>query len=256
MCRASSDPRGGYRCPKKSSSVRFLGLVRERVPHGTQAQVLDALRTVIGNTAVTAGAEDLDLTEEGVEQLRQIARKEAASVCMDELARHAGREQKALMRDIGAPTRKHIACAIATWIGEVCTLPGKVVGDLATAVGDRVAEQTSSPLAGKLAAAMAGRLMADVVLEATPIGQVKQLGVLADMAGSAERSSTQRGGTGPRLITGGSRSAGPPRRSRRGRRRSRTPRCRAGPASASGSRREPGPRSRPRLVRPAPPEPS
>lgn len=183
MCRASADPRGGYRCPRKSTSPRLMGLTSASLPAGAETRLLDALRTITGNTMVTAAAENVDLTEmEGIERLQQIARAEVASACMDEWDRLGREERRALISDLEAPNGNHISCSIFALIGEVCTLPGKLVGDVATVIGDRVAERTNSPLAGKMAAAAAVRLMTNVVLHATPIGQAAQIGTVADLA--------------------------------------------------------------------------
>jgi hypothetical protein len=183
MCRASTHPRGAYRCSRKSTSPRFLGLTSASLPAGAETRLLDALRTITGNTMVTTAAENVDLTEmEGIERLQQIARAEVAFACMDEWDRLSREERRALIRDLEAPNSNHISCSIFALIGEVCTLPGKLVGDAATAIGDRVAEHTNSPLAGKMAAAAAGRLMTNVMLQATPIGQAAQIGTVADLA--------------------------------------------------------------------------
>ena len=187
MCRASTDPRGGYRCPKKSSATWFLGQEAVRVPEGAESRVLDLLRTATGNTLVTSGAERVDLTEsEGIERLLEIAKDEVAVACADEWERLASAERNALIRDISAPDKNHVFCSIAALIGEVCTWPGKLVGDAATAVGDRVAKRTRSPLAGKMAAAAARRLMTNVVLQASPLGQAAQVGITADIAAVSE----------------------------------------------------------------------
>ncbi|WP_020013128.1 hypothetical protein [Promicromonospora sukumoe] len=177
---------------KPAGSIRFLGLARQSVPAGAESKVLDALQEVLGNTLVTAGAENVDLTQlEGVDRMRQIAQQEAVSACMDEWQRLDDLERKALIADIKAPNGRHVCCAIAALIGEVCTWPGKLVGDAAAAVGDRVARRTGSQLAGKIATAMARRLIANVVLQASCLGQAEQIGLTADVAAVAECPSQQ-----------------------------------------------------------------
>lgn len=187
MCRASTDPRGGYRCRKKSSATRFLGHEAVRVPEGAESRALDLLRTAIGNTLVTAGAESVDLTElEGIDRLRQIAKDEVVAACTGAWERLASADRKALIRDIKAPDKKHVFCSIAALIGEVCTWPSALVGDAATAVGGRVAKRTGSPLAGKMAAAAARRLMTNVVLQGSLLDPAAQVGMVADIAAVAE----------------------------------------------------------------------
>ncbi|WP_369372298.1 hypothetical protein AB1046_02895 [Promicromonospora sp. Populi] len=154
------------------------------------------MQTVTGNTLVVGAAERIDLTKaEGIEQLRQLAASEVESACVDELVRLGRKEDRALAREVGAPDERHIKCEIAAMVGEVCTLPGKFVGDLATAVGDRVAGQTGSAIAGKMAAKAAERLITNVLLPASGLSHVEQVGLLADVAAVALCPSQQGRGT-------------------------------------------------------------
>lgn len=177
MCRASTDPRGGYRCAKKSGATRILGRAAARVPEGAESAALDVLRTVVGNTVATAAAENIDLTgNTGIERLRYLLHDELESACAAEVHRLSRADSAKLAKQIGAPSGAHIRCGIAALVGAVWALPGKLVGDLATAVGNRVAAETGSPLAGKMASALVTRCLTNIVLQASPLSLVDKIG--------------------------------------------------------------------------------
>ncbi|MFC4627160.1 hypothetical protein ACFO6V_02865 [Promicromonospora alba] len=164
------------------------------MPAERVSAVLEIMQATTGNTLVVAAAEQIDLTEAGgIEQLRQLVAQEVELACIAEWERLSSRERMALARQLGASDEKHVKCAIAAMVGEVCSLPGKLIGDVATAVGDRVAERTGSVIAGKMASKAADRLIANVLLPASPLGPVDQVGLLADVAAVALCPSQQGG---------------------------------------------------------------
>ena len=114
-----------------------------------------------------------------------------------ELHRLSRADSAKLAKQIGAPSGAHIRCAIAALVGAVCALPGKLVGDLATAVGNRVAAETGSPLAGKMASALVTRWLTNIVLQASPLSLVDKIGVLADLA-AVDACPSQRNTSGKR----------------------------------------------------------
>lgn len=179
MCRAKSDP-NYFRCEWKNATSRQLAdrLVDEATALGA---------TVIADVLGPDNCDALDSLLDGLE--RQLA---------EAIGTLGTKEAEKVRKDLRQPGRRklakgHLVCAIAAAIGEACHEIGSVTDSVAKAIGQEVTERTGSRLVGKVSE-LAARKWLSTLPATSPLGQVKQVGLIADTIAVCACPSQQDGG--------------------------------------------------------------